>query len=412
MTRAKQRRRKTKKNLRSGNFQSEQLEARQLMAADAFAYEVADRPVDQATMRPANVATVQAGESLKLDLLVPDTTIADRDQSDSLATLDGTTPSGLPEHLEQLRGELGDQAFAEWVSMNAEQTGNLQGFPQDVLQVWARESPQQLRQFEQVEVRLDGWLRDFESNHATEAVAPLQAELLNGDMDGNGSVDFSDFLAFSRNFGREVDAALGTGDFDFNGIVDFADFLEVSRNFGHAVEICGVKGDADDAPEDGEVIQEGGDIEIREGSRVFISDGVSDDMNYDDLMREDTPDDTPISEDMSSWQDIIDEIKDLPDGSITGDLVIVGHGADGGVGASGSDIDGENLTDEQAEILKQKLGPDARIVVIGCDQADEEDNDNMQRLADMTGVPVVGNQDGVHSGTEGDGDWYRFDPSA
>ena len=53
-----------------------------------------------------------------------------------------------------------------------------------------------------------------------------------GDTDGDGDVDFGDFLVVSTNFGQEVDAAFADGDFDGNGSVDFADFLALSANFG------------------------------------------------------------------------------------------------------------------------------------------------------------------------------------
>jgi len=52
-----------------------------------------------------------------------------------------------------------------------------------------------------------------------------------GDLDGNGAVDFADFLVLSANFGTEVED-LSQGDVDCNGMVDFADFLVLSSNFG------------------------------------------------------------------------------------------------------------------------------------------------------------------------------------
>ena len=57
--------------------------------------------------------------------------------------------------------------------------------------------------------------------------------LLQGDLDGSGTVDFEDFLIFSLNFGQ----ALGqytAGDIDSDGSVSFPDFLILSRNFGQA----------------------------------------------------------------------------------------------------------------------------------------------------------------------------------
>jgi len=56
------------------------------------------------------------------------------------------------------------------------------------------------------------------------------ADLLLGDLDGNGSVGFEDFLTLSQNFG-----SMGTyteGDLDLNGIVEFSDFLAFSNSFG------------------------------------------------------------------------------------------------------------------------------------------------------------------------------------
>ncbi len=53
-----------------------------------------------------------------------------------------------------------------------------------------------------------------------------------GDIDGNGEVDFGDFLTFSRNFGDAVEQAGILGDLDRDGTVGFNDFLTFSRNFG------------------------------------------------------------------------------------------------------------------------------------------------------------------------------------
>ena len=48
-----------------------------------------------------------------------------------------------------------------------------------------------------------------------------------GDLDGNGMVEFADFLVLSSNFGTEV-ADHTAGDIDCSGSVDFADFLALS----------------------------------------------------------------------------------------------------------------------------------------------------------------------------------------
>ncbi len=52
-----------------------------------------------------------------------------------------------------------------------------------------------------------------------------------GDINLDGSVDFTDFLKLSANFGR-TDAAFADGDMDADQTVSFADFLQLSNNFG------------------------------------------------------------------------------------------------------------------------------------------------------------------------------------
>ena len=51
------------------------------------------------------------------------------------------------------------------------------------------------------------------------------------DFDGNGSVDFDDFIILSRNFGKQA-SAREDGDTNSDGKVDFADFLYLSSQFG------------------------------------------------------------------------------------------------------------------------------------------------------------------------------------
>lgn len=59
--------------------------------------------------------------------------------------------------------------------------------------------------------------------------------LLAGDVDGNGKVEFADFLILSQNFGQDV-SSRSEGDLDGNGKVEFADFLLLSQNFGAQIE--------------------------------------------------------------------------------------------------------------------------------------------------------------------------------
>lgn len=58
-----------------------------------------------------------------------------------------------------------------------------------------------------------------------------------GDLDGNGKVEFADFLVLSGNFGQAVDDHT-QGDIDCNGTVEFADFLALSGNFGQDVGVA------------------------------------------------------------------------------------------------------------------------------------------------------------------------------
>ena len=55
-----------------------------------------------------------------------------------------------------------------------------------------------------------------------------------GDLDGNGKVEFADFLVLAGNFNTDA-ADHTTGDIDCNGKVEFADFLVLAGNFGMKV---------------------------------------------------------------------------------------------------------------------------------------------------------------------------------
>ena len=60
--------------------------------------------------------------------------------------------------------------------------------------------------------------------------------LVKGDIDGNGQVDFKDFLTISANFGREDGADRSEGDLNGDSAVNFSDFLIVSQQFGQEPE--------------------------------------------------------------------------------------------------------------------------------------------------------------------------------
>jgi hypothetical protein len=54
------------------------------------------------------------------------------------------------------------------------------------------------------------------------------------DFNGDGSVDFSDFIAFAQNFGRSEGDADYDARFDLTGdqTVDFSDFIAFAQQFG------------------------------------------------------------------------------------------------------------------------------------------------------------------------------------
>ena len=51
-----------------------------------------------------------------------------------------------------------------------------------------------------------------------------------GDLNGDGSVGFDDFLVLANNFGNEAERT--EGDLNGDGVVGFDDFLTLSSNFG------------------------------------------------------------------------------------------------------------------------------------------------------------------------------------
>lgn len=68
-----------------------------------------------------------------------------------------------------------------------------------------------------------------------ETIDPTLAALnvLKGDLNGDGSVDFTDFITMSLKFGQPA-ANYTEGDTDLNGMVDFTDFITLSLVFGQS----------------------------------------------------------------------------------------------------------------------------------------------------------------------------------
>jgi len=90
---------------------------------------------------------------------------------------------------------------------------------------------------EEVQLRLNDLSLDYDgttNNFSFDVTLNVlgSRSLQAGDADGNGSVEFKDFLTLANNFdspGRWIN-----GDFDLNGHVDFLDFLALSANIGKA----------------------------------------------------------------------------------------------------------------------------------------------------------------------------------
>ena len=68
--------------------------------------------------------------------------------------------------------------------------------------------------------------------------APVAAGIP-GDIDGNGTVEFADFLTLSNTFGQTVEAGTGA-DLDGDGEIAFGDFLILSNNFGQTAAASAV----------------------------------------------------------------------------------------------------------------------------------------------------------------------------
>ena len=74
-------------------------------------------------------------------------------------------------------------------------------------------------------------VQEIKENLDAPAVDRVLGNSLATDLNGDGFVDFVDFLDFSSAFGQKVDQ--GTrGDFDGDGVVGFLDFLRMSSDFG------------------------------------------------------------------------------------------------------------------------------------------------------------------------------------
>ena len=62
---------------------------------------------------------------------------------------------------------------------------------------------------------------------------------IQGDLDGNGTVAFNDFLVLSDNFSQSA-STYEAGDINCNTVVEFDDFLVLSGNFGQSAAAASV----------------------------------------------------------------------------------------------------------------------------------------------------------------------------
>jgi hypothetical protein len=83
-------------------------------------------------------------------------------------------------------------------------------------------------------IATEGWSFDAATGSVVFGAGSACVAGSQGDLDGNGTVEFADFLVLSANFGNEVGSHT-EGDIDCSGDVAFADFLIMSANFGSAV---------------------------------------------------------------------------------------------------------------------------------------------------------------------------------
>ena len=80
----------------------------------------------------------------------------------------------------------------------------------------------------------EGWSFDAASGSVVFGTLSLCNADSMGDLDGDGTVNFLDFLALAQNFGQPA-ADHTAGDIDCDGTVSFLDFLALAQNFGSSV---------------------------------------------------------------------------------------------------------------------------------------------------------------------------------
>jgi hypothetical protein len=72
---------------------------------------------------------------------------------------------------------------------------------------------------------------------ASSAVSYKIYNTIAGDANGDGTVNFADFVIVSNNYGKSSASGPAVGDFDFDGQVNFADFVILSNNYGKSAAL-------------------------------------------------------------------------------------------------------------------------------------------------------------------------------
>ena len=156
-----------------------------------------------------------------------------------------------------------------------------------------------------------------------------------------------------------------------------------------------------------------GRITYPKGSVVVVSANTPTDVADSKKV---APPGTPVISGARTWEDVRNAINAQPAGSITA-LVLSGHGSiNGGLGRPSEQVylDVQRLVEDPVTIkaIKSQLAPGAPIIISACDQGGREYADQMQRLADVTGHPVIVNTGATQDGNYGQGDWVRYDPKS
>ena len=162
-----------------------------------------------------------------------------------------------------------------------------------------------------------------------------------------------------------------------------------------------------EAPDKGTKIQDSGLYDLTNNAVIFVSDKTAD---GDAGILQQNARNVPVSQDVTSWDDLIQRLNELGANSKFTTIAISGHGSYGGVTTQQKDAMNVNsLTPAQAASIASHLKEGGKIVLLGCNCGDKFRQDGMQELAKLLNHPVVGNQSSV-GGNKGTGDWYQFNP--